>query len=301
MKKHKLYFKINILLIIFYLIGIFICSFIYRNYISNTNKFLKVPKKLKIINLGSSHGYFGIKYPKNMRSYNLALPSQNLYYDSEILEHYLNNLEENATIIIPISIFSFYNDKDMEDNNDRYYSFLKSKSVYKGSKIKKIELNNFYIFFHPGTILSVGKFLLNSLMNKKLVSKEKEWPKKNWDEKSLIEEANKTTERHLKRKIVHTEHLKRILEICRKNRLIPILITTPQTYLYNERITDKNYIKRIYKHIEQLKKEYNFKYLDYSHDKRFENNLELFLDDDHLNEKGAEKFTKILLKDLKID
>ncbi|MGL5057877.1 MAG: hypothetical protein ACRC6A_11020 [Fusobacteriaceae bacterium] len=40
-------------------------------------------------------------------------------------------------------------------------------------------------------------------------------------------------------------------------------------------------------------------YLDYSHDKRFKNNLDLFADDDHLNKKGAEIFTKIVLEDLK--
>ncbi|MGL5903203.1 MAG: hypothetical protein ACRCZO_11005, partial [Cetobacterium sp.] len=80
-----------------------------------------------------------------------------------------------------------------------------------------------------------------------------------------------------------------------------ILVTTPQTYLYNERIGKNNYEERIYSKIRKINELFENKliYLDYSHDERFENNLDLFYDDDHLNKKGAEIFTKIVLEDLK--
>lgn len=64
----------------------------------------------------------------------------------------------------------------------------------------------------------------------------------------------------------------------------------------------KNAFKeRIYDNVEEIERILNkkFIYLDYSHDERFENNLEYFIDGDHLNEKGAKYFTEILLEDLK--
>ncbi|MGL4999563.1 MAG: hypothetical protein ACRC5T_11390, partial [Cetobacterium sp.] len=62
-----------------------------------------------------------------------------------------------------------------------------------------------------------------------------------------------------------------------------------------------NYEERIYSKIKKVNEyfENELIYLDYSHDQRFENNLDLFSDDDHLNKKGAEIFTKIVLEDLK--
>ena len=40
-------------------------------------------------------------------------------------------------------------------------------------------------------------------------------------------------------------------------------------------------------------------YWDYSHDEEFSPYIELFMDDDHLNLYGAEKFTARIIEDLK--
>lgn len=298
MKNQKLYFKLSLFLIILYVIFIYFASFIHRNYIDETNKFLRVPNNLKIISLGSSHGLYGIKFPNDIGAYKLDLVSQNLYYDSKILEKYSLNLEKKAKVIIPISVFSFYGDKDCKNNNERYYNFLDYKDIYKGDVKKEFLVKNFYIFSNGRALFSTLKFMVKSIIKREVKPNEKQWPTRVLTLEEKIKEAETTTKRHLGKDIIYLEYIKNILETCKDNNLIPILITTPQSYLYNERITDEKYEERIYSHIENLKKEYNFNYLDYSHDKRFEKNLELFYDDDHLNEKGAEYFTNILLKDI---
>ena len=102
-------------------------------------------------------------------------------------------------------------------------------------------------------------------------------------------------------KNIGINQLKSILNFCEEKGFRPILISTPQTSFYNKQIGDENYHKRIYDNIKKVEIQLNKKYLylDYSHDKRFVNNLEYFMDSDHLNEKGAEYFTEILLFDLK--
>lgn len=293
MLKNKRYFQIIILLLGIYICILYILSHIYVNLISETKEFFKINKKLEIINLGSSHSYYGIKYPQNVKARNLALSSQNLYYDSKILKKYESQLQSKGKVVIPISIFSFY-DKDNLDNNewlnDRYHAILEYKDIYGGTRKKEFLIKNMYLFYDGKAIISLIKFLKNSRVNK--------WPKEKLTLSEKIDEANITTERHLKNKKFDLKNIKNILEICQNNDLIPILITTPQTYLYNERIGNKNYRERIYNNIKELEKNYKFIYFDYSHDDRFENNLELFYDDDHLNEEGAEYFTKILLEDI---
>lgn len=300
MKKEKQYFRIILILIALYILFIYGASQIYRNYISNYNKFLRVPEKLKIVNLGSSHGFYDIKYPKDINGYNLALDSQNLYYDWKILKQYKNNLEEKAVVIIPISIFSFYGDKDLGDIdlNERYYNFLNWNDIYLGNRYKDFLIKKFYAFYDGKALVKTLIYIINSLKDGKLEYKELKWPNKKLTLEEKIKEAEKTTKRHMRRTEVHMEYIKNILELCKENNLVSVLITTPQSYLYNERIEDKQYKERIYDKIKSLKKEYSFIYLDYSRDKRFENNLELFYDDDHLNEKGAEYFTDILLNDI---
>lgn len=300
MIKQKNYFNLTIILIALYVIFIFGASQLYINYISKYNKFLRVPNNLEVVNLGSSHSFYGIKYPKGIKGYNLALDSQNFYYDSKILKKYINKINKNGKIIIPVSIFSFYSSDDLGDTdlNERYYNFLNYEDVYNGTKTRAFLVKKFYIFYDGKSLFGTLKFIVKSLIKRKLEYKEMEWPSEKLTLAQKIKESEETVKRHTRKTKVHMEYIKNILKICKENNLIPILITTPQSYLYNEGVGDNQYKERIYDKIERLKEEFNFIYLDYSHDQRFENNLELFYDDDHLNEKGAEIFTDILLKDI---
>lgn len=293
---NKKYFFITLFLTVVYIIFIYFSSQINRRYILETNKFLRVPSNLKIINLGSSHGLFGIKYPKDTRGYNLSLVSQTMYYDAKILNKYKNHLSKNAVVIIPVSIFSFYNDKKLEE---RYYNFLNYQDIVNGKRKDEILFKNFSIFFYRHSLIRTIKYIFQSIFKGKMIPEDVEWSKKKLTMEELKNEAENTAKQHLENNKVYLEYVKEILNICQKNELYPVFITTPQSYLYNERIGKENYKKRIYYYMAKLKKEYDFFYLDYSHDKRFENNLEYFMDDDHLNEKGADYFTEILLKDIK--
>lgn len=53
-----------------------------------------------------------------------------------------------------------------------------------------------------------------------------------------------------------------------------------------------------YEQIEKIVDKTGIEYYDYSFDERFSNNLDYFMDVDHLNKKGAKKFTKIVLQRL---
>ena len=305
-KKMKKFFIKNIIISLILLIILGCLNIFWLKYSNEgSNMFYNFPKeKLKIVNIGSSHGRYAIKYPENVLGNNLALIGQKLYYDYKILEEYSKNFEDGCIVIVPISIFSFY---DSNEEEERYIPILKHKNFSKIGKLEYFMKKYFAVCSSVKNMRRNLEYLLHTILNLKIIPK-LEYPR-NLSLEEKINEAVKTSKEHLGignsthiySKEIGIENLEKILLYIEENNFIPILISTPQSYLYNERISLKNYQEKIYNNLLEVEKQLGKKYvyLDYSHDKRFENNLEYFSDDDHLNEKGAEYFTKILLNDIK--
>ncbi len=302
--KLKKFVYINMSLSILLVGSLFLISYINVNYIySYSSKFLKLEKNekikdLKIVNVGSSHTFNGIEYPKNIKGYNFGLPSQKFYYDYEILKKYKKRLGENCIVIIPISIFSFYDGLKTEKIDKNYACFLEKNRILHLRNDEYFMLKYFSITQPITRIPKVLKQISLFIQDKELFAS------KVLTLEEIKQDSTNKVKDHLKREDksnkIGINQLKEILDFCIENDYKPILITTPFTYLYNNGIGVENYQERIYKNLEKIKKQYQEKYiyLDYSHDKRFENNLEYFRDSDHLNGKGAEYFTEILLKDI---
>ena len=247
MQNQRKYFKLNLFFILIGIILIYILSFININYVNENNRFKKVQSNLKIINLGSSHGLYGIKYPAGLEAFNFALPSQPFYYDLRILKKNANKVQKNGIVIIPISIFSFYQEnesKELEEISDTYYMFLEADEVYLGDRKKSFLIKYFSLLYNGRDVIPLTKYLLSSLKNRSFKPQTLKWPRNlSLDEK--IKEAEITTERHLKTNDLKvyqpsdfsSSYLGKILKICKENNLKPVLITTPQSYLYNERTT----------------------------------------------------------------
>lgn len=305
-KKMKKFFIKNVIISIILLIILSCLNIFWLKYSNEgSNMFYNFPKeKLKVVNIGSSHSRYAIKYPENILGNNLALIGQKFYYDYKILEEYSKYFEDGCIVIVPISIFSFY---DSNEEEERYIPILKKKNFLKISKLEYFMKKYFSVCNSIKNMRRNLEYLLHTILNLKITPK-LEYPR-NLSLEEKVNEAIKTSKEHLGigtsthvyPKEIGIENLKKIILYIEENNFIPILVSTPQSYLYNEKISLENYKERIYDNLLEVEKQLGKKYtyLDYSHDKRFENNLEYFSDDDHLNEKGAEYFTKILLDDIK--
>ena len=296
MSRVKKFVIYNIFLSFILVSTLYSLSWIWSNYKDENNiKFSQLErqniKNLKIINLGSSHTYYGIKYSSNINGYNLGLSSQNFYYDQKILFKYGNKLDKNSIVIIPISIFSFYNGFNTEEIDKNYVSILSKKDILHLKNIEWFLLKYFSItqpfsrIFKIVTKHGILQYHENYIFDKMKI------------------DSLEAAKRHLKGNDtkIDIQLLCNTLDFIEKKGYKVILITTPYTALYNKAVGENNFQKRIYDNIEKVENIFrkNFLYLDYSHDKRFINNLEYFMDSDHLNEKGAEYFTEILLNDIK--
>lgn len=309
----KRFVQTNIILSILLIVILYGLSWIYVNYVNDrTVKFMEYNKlpdnSVDLVVLGSSHGKYGIKvWDKNQM--NLALESQGMYYNSKLLEKYEKKIKQGAKVIIPLSVFSFYEpdySKNIKNENYKnYINILNKKEIESNlSWSEYILTHNFSVLYPPVRIMETFNFLINSLKKNKL-EKNRMYYIDNLRGKEFKENAKGHAESHISKTTskMGLKYAISLLELCRKNNWETIFIVVPCHEYYIDELNniEKDIInKRIYTNLNKLENLLNKKYklLDYSRDNRFYNNEEYFLNADHLNEKGAEYFTKILLKDI---
>lgn len=303
MKKFCL--KLSIILLLFIVLNILYKNTRFYRSENEMNVFENIPYELELANLGSSHGLYGIKYDSvpEINAHNFALKMQPYFYDYAILKKYVNHFSKEAVILIPVSYFNVLGHFDYSNFRKRYYRILGKKEMDFWSFKEDLIYSKF-------PILIAGTDLLHIVND---ISKEESSPyyertsylesdtlhkfcKDRYDALTA-EEFNKGEEGY-KRNLISVS---KIIDFCYLNNLIPVIITTPiNEYLNSLYEEDGIFIPSYERFTSDLCKKYpDLLYLDYSHDIRFSTHNELFADGDHLNNNGAELFTKIIIEDLR--
>lgn len=107
---------------------------------------------LDVINLGSSAAFYGFDYKgiNSLKCMNMAMTSQYLLADYEILRNYFSYLKPGATVMLGTCLFSL-DGYDVTYFGDRYYTFLYPSSIWHFSmqrqkEVKAVQTNplNYY-------------------------------------------------------------------------------------------------------------------------------------------------------------
>lgn len=254
--------------------------------LNDLEKFSHIENNLEIVNLGSSHGMCSFDYSAtDYNGFNFGLNFQNLYYDYQLLLKFQKNLKNNCIVILPISLFTF--GQSNYNESQRYYKILDPIQIYNFT-IKD------FIIYKVLPILSAKSQMIYMFKDIEVGLRYDSF-------KDISKETSKRDIQYLQNYNRYSENLiyfDTIISFCKAKNYKIILITTPLTGLYLEKIPKT--LKVEYNNfLFELANRYEISYLDYSSDNRFMNNQELFMNTDHLNKKGAELFTKIVIEDLK--
>ena len=268
-------------------------------------KFYNIPDNIQLANLGSSHGLYGINYEyiTDINAYNFALQAQPYFYDYAILKKYIKHFSKNATIVIPISYFNISGHFDYSAFRKRYYRILKKKDmdywnikediIFSKCPILIAKTNIFKIFNdiskeETSPYYNRTKSLDDEAFEHYCVERYNFWQSPDWTEGKIGYKKN-------------IQKVSQIIDLCYSNNLIPVIITLPISetlnLIYEKDVTFFSEFKQFSDDL--LKKYPNLIYLDYSRDTQFSPNHQLFADGDHLNNFGAEIFTKRLISDLR--
>jgi len=250
--------------------------------------------------LGSSHAFYGIR-PEFLdgKAFSLANVAQEFQLDSFLINYWSDKYTHLKTVICPVSFFSWFDpgiEKGKESYRCRYYKIYMDCDLY-SSISYNFELSH----------LSSCKYKFKKIFadNPKAGCDEFGWGneqtlarknKKAWKDGS---DAAKTAKHH-KRNIAENyrenyERMRNIALFCQNKGIRLILVTTPAWHDYFDKL-DQEQLLKMYELTHKLQKEFNLPYLDYLKSPLF--GEDDFFDADHLSDVGAEKFTKILNRDI---
>ena len=275
---------------------------------SDMNKFSDIPYNLELGNVGSSHTKVGIDWrvTPEVNAWNLALDEQRFFYDYAVLNKFIDHFAENAVILICLSYFEIDNFLSSSDHTRaRYYRILSKEDMDTWS-LKE------YVFYKLVPVLSADDVKMTGLLFDKPVSHMNPYYYRNsyMEGDRLYEYCIKkhsgwtTRLRPTTPQEDYAENLAKVsemIELCESHHLRPVLITTPITDVLNSIYDEKtpDFFATFHQFSADLRERYpDVPYFDYSHDEAFSGRHELFADGDHLNNAGAELFTKTLVADL---
>lgn len=257
---------------------------------------------IEILVLGNSHTYRGVN-PAYIKGevYNAAFFSQSLDYDFAILNKYNGDWDNLRSIILPISYGSLYTNLDSGIESWRAKNYNIYFDLSKGEEWK-------YLTETFSSPLKSNIFRINDYYFRNLdISPVTElgWYHKGEDNlpQLLVENGKQAAERHTKKSNSllksNLDQLQNILSLAKQNKWKILFVTTPTFHTYWEHLS-QNQMNNTIEIISKLSLQNDFvKYYNFIDSPEF--TKEDFDDADHLNGKGAAKFSEILNNLIQID
>jgi len=244
--------------------------------------------------LGNSHTFLGVN-PKfiDSRSFNLAHNGETLEYNIKLFNKYKKNLQTLKVIVIPISYGSLF--------NTGIKKWIKNYNIYHNLKETDYPVDNLEVLNKNWIDLIKDNYLYYYLKKPSpyLKSNPLGWHEKmedNVDDYNMVSRkaAKWHTADNFNQLPLNLDLLKEFFIEC-ENRGIEIIIVTTPTHIAYRKELDKTQLSLTFSATSKLAKDFkNVSYHNFMDNTLFDESD--FKDGDHLNAKGAKKFTLMLNK-----
>jgi hypothetical protein len=255
--------------------------------------------KYEVLITGSSHTFTGINPSLlDCPAYNIAYLGQSLYYDSQLVLKYLDEMRSLKLLVVSISYQSLEyrlshnrNDSWRADFYYRYYGIPGDGE--RGAWFDPARHSFIALYGVDESRLYVRNGFRPRIEGK---IDENGW--------GNIGQLSNITGEIVKDRIAHHHSIMRaevidgnlkllgnMFEKVRAKNVAIVIVTPPISEAYADNISPERYA-RMQDGIERLRKPYGVEYFNYFFDRRFA--AEDFRDSDHLNAKGAEKLSRII-------
>ena len=297
----RLIIRTVLLIMLPVLMGVAMCEHFLReipNDYSYKNEWLSNNvASVRILSLGSSHGFFGIE-PNcfSKKAFNAAHVSQSIKYDSFIFHKFASQMDSLEVLIIPISyssLFEFGPENGIEDWRVKYYS------IYYGCKYHRFE-PKYNLETYDGLHLKNVVYSILGKANHRTCNDlgrgtiyKLESRAENWENTGGVAAKRHTRTKIDTRIVAKNKNLiEEIVKKCAQKSVRVIILTTPTYYTYRENL-NLGQLNLMVEYCDYIENQYdNVYYLNILSDERFQ--PDDFFDADHLNEFGAEKLSHLL-------
>ena len=253
-------------------------------------------KNLKILTLGSSHGFFGIQPTEFSKlAFNAGHVSQSLLFDEFIFDKFLPQMDSLEYVILPISYFAIRS-KGLQNGDESWR--VKNYTIYYDCPYFKYQPKfalECYHFAPKETLKAIftkvnhrGCDSLGRGTDYTLEARSDDWQTA----------GSVAMKRHTKVNYSQSDvaknlsHINHIVEVCMNRGIKVILLTTPTYHTYYE-VLNKDQLEQMIRCCNAIANNHeNVIYLNWLKHSSFDEND--FYDADHLNEFGAVKLTNLL-------
>ena len=261
---------------------------------------------ISVLILGHSHTLRGVNpHLLGDSVFNFAESGRWIYYDAKIVERLVPKMQNLRLVIYPIGYdmpfgyLSYHYEDDYNTDDQHDYN------IHMYAKYQNIPYDRFPMRYTAYSTLLSGFFAKDeygSGLEYDVLGFE---PKSelhagdNWETGNIVHVPIEEIEMNINDNIYAQEYLSyltKIAEICFKNNVRFVAITTPCYDTYVEKTSDAGW-NNIYLIVEQVKKLYPVEYYNYLANEDFRSDS-LYYDCSHLNQSGADKFTIRLKEDL---
>ena len=263
----------------------------------------KEASEIQVLILGSSDAIGGINPAFfSKEAFNMADSSQSLYYDLKIFSKYSSQLKNLRVLIIPVTYLSLQYNFDESLESWRSFFYDRTYGIPQRKKSRWIDVRAHSLFALYGQQRSLFYALKGFKMNLAPDIFENGYQKIDGSNiASLNESGGKLavdiheSEMDPQYFSENVDYLNQMIRIAKEINATPVIVTPPVSHFYSANI-DKNVYMQMVSTIEEISRQQKVKYLNYFYDSHF--SIEDFLDPHHVNSMGAEKFTKILDKEI---
>ncbi|GAA4108023.1 hypothetical protein GCM10022393_03710 [Aquimarina addita] len=293
--KHTGVFLVPVVLVF---IGV---EYFYQTTVSNYSYKHEMIKKnydqVETLILGDSHAFFGINPDYlSTKAFNISNISQSLYFDQLLFEKHVDSMPALRNVVITLGYYSLSQLENTKEDTWRKYFYHQQMELdvpmISSVDIRKYSLGLtrrfdksltlFQKYIENGTIIDCNADGWGTYYNKSA-------------DEDLIVQSQVTAKRHEDFLVDFEENLARlksIIRYCEKINCKVFLVDMPVHPSYLNALNPVK-LQKITLSCKTLTNEYpNTTYIDLRRDQRLEN-ADLY-DPDHLNHKGAKKYTKII-------
>jgi hypothetical protein len=252
--------------------------------------------RAEVLAMGSSHAYYGIQARLlSPSAFNASYVAQDVYYDSRIVLNYLPRAKNLKLVILTISYFTF--ETRLEDYSEgwrasyyyRYWGIPRADGGFKASDYSLIALYG---------IPQTRTFWFNGFTSDSKDQIGKDGSKVDFVAAATTPDAGGAVAAKLQDEIMNPKYavdnmryIEEMIQALRARRIDVVFVTTPATRSYYEGMRPDLY-GVMQDRVQYLCRKYGLLYFNYLKDRRFDN--EDFFDSNHLDTRGAEKFSRFL-------
>lgn len=267
---------------------------------SNIEK--KAPE-IKVLILGPSHAIVGINPAFFSReAFNMADTSQSLYYDLELFSKYSTQLTNLQVLIIPVSYFSLQFSFDKGPESWRSFFYDRTYNITPAQKNRRLDVRKYSLFALYGQQRSLLYALKGFKTDLAPSVMENGYQRDDHNDAANINGETGKLQVDIHASIMdpryfeeNVRYVEQMITIAKERNVMPVIVTSPVSSAYSENIDTAVYTQMVTA-LEKISSEQNIRYFNHFDDNNF--SIEDFADTSHLNSKGAEKFTKILEKEI---